>query len=490
MGFQQGLSGLNISSRALDAVGNNIANSQTVGFKTSTAIFADVYANALVGGAPIGQVGAGGAITTIAQAFTQGNVTASNNPLDIAINGNGFLRFQPSLSDATASYSRNGQLFMDKDGYIVNAQNMYLNAYPSTDGITIDQTETVPIQIDASQLPPRVTGFNNTLQGGTGGVQVGLNLDVRDKRADMGGIPPNDGAGWESLEAWNWTDPSGINPNMYNYSTSVSIFDQKGESHVLTMYFRRIGLDDGSGEGIGGTSWDVHVVLDNLYEIPMQNQLSGERSDPTGAALPTTGMQFTAAGQLDQTTANSLWVLDLENAVDSAGNTINLTTFPNDLFPPTSTFGGATDNYDLTLDFDNATMFGSGFDVSKLTQDGYAPGRISGIAIDKDGMITARYSNGQTKVQGQIVLSTFTNPNGLQPLGNNMWAETSASGQPLAGVPNSGARGAVQSGAVEESNVDLTAELVDMIVLQRAYQANAQTIRTQDQILNTLVNLR
>lgn len=489
MAFQQGLSGLNLASRALDAVGNNIANSQTVGFKSAVAQFNDVYAAAMGGAAGSNAIGQGGGIMAVSQNFSQGNVTTTNNPLDIAINGNGFLRFQPTLTDQTASYSRNGQLHLNSEGYLVNAQDYYLNVFPSPDGETIDQSTAEPLALSSAQLEPRPTGYTNTLGLDTGGVNIGINLDIRDKRADMTATGGTVDSEWSALQAWNFTDPSGIQPNMYNYSTSVSVIDQRGETHVMTMYFRRIGVDDGAGEGIGGTSWDVHAVLDNKYEIPMQNSLSGERSDPAGG-LPATGMQFLSSGKLDQTLSSSLWYMDLENAVDSAGTVVPLTSFPNDLFPPTATFGGAADGYEMTFNFANATMFGSSYDVNKLTQDGYGPGRLSGVAIDSDGMVQARYSNGQTKLMGQIAMTTFQNPNGLVPLGNNMWAESSSSGQPLMGAPQSGSRGAIQAGAVEDANVDLTAELVNMITLQRAYQANAQTIRTQDEVLQTLVNLR
>jgi flagellar hook protein FlgE len=151
---------------------------------------------------------------------------------------------------------------------------------------------------------------------------------------------------------------------------------------------------------------------------------------------------------------------------------------------------GATNPLNVNLDFTGSNQFGSSFGVNKLTQDGYASGQLSGFNVGQDGIITGRYTNGQSKTLGQVVLANFTNPNGLQPLGNNVWAETSASGPSLVGPPNSGGLGVLQSSAVEDSNVDLTAELVNMITAQRVYQANAQTIKTEDQVLQTLVNLR
>jgi flagellar hook protein FlgE len=144
----------------------------------------------------------------------------------------------------------------------------------------------------------------------------------------------------------------------------------------------------------------------------------------------------------------------------------------------------------LTIDYSASTQFGSNFSINSLAQDGYTSGRLAGFNTGADGIIMGRYSNGQSRALGQVVLTSFANPNGLQSLGGNAWSESSTSGAPLVGIPNTGSLGVLQSSAVEDSNTDLTAELVNMITAQRYYQANAQTIKTQDQVLQTLVNLR
>ncbi len=144
----------------------------------------------------------------------------------------------------------------------------------------------------------------------------------------------------------------------------------------------------------------------------------------------------------------------------------------------------------IKLDLTQITQFGSPFGVTDLQQDGYSAGQLVSIAVETNGIVTARYSNGQTKSAGQVEIATFRNMQGLQPIGNNMWSRTFASGEPITGVPGEGNLGVLQAGALEESNVDLTGELVSMITAQRVYQANAQTIKTQDQVLQTLVNLR
>lgn len=478
MAFQQGLSGLNMSAKALDAVGNNIANSQTVGFKSATTQFNDVYAAAIGTASSKNLVGQGGGIMAVAQNFTQGNVTSTNNPLDIAINGNGFYRFQPSLTDQTALYTRNGQLHLNSEGYIVNAQDQYLDAFSSSNGETVDQSRSGPIQISSAQLNPRATGYANTITPGEGGIEIGLNFDDGDTNWNIPGEPTS--------PLKDWVSSSVPTPDMYNYARPVTVYDQRGESHILTLYFVRQGVDGGTGSYVPDSKWQVHAILDGEYEI------TGLTNDGLAPTAPPT-LDFSASGQLNTSGNGSRWTLDLSGAVsgpvtvlDGSGNTVDLTAPPLSLFPDAAT----EPNYALTIDFSDATQFDSDYDVNKLVQDGYGAGRISGVAVDANGMITARYSNGQTKLMGQIPLTTFQNPNGLAPLGNNMWAETFSSGQPLEGTAQSGSRGAFQSGSVEDANVDLTQELVNMITLQRAYQANAQTIKTQDQVLQTLVNLR
>jgi flagellar hook protein FlgE len=144
----------------------------------------------------------------------------------------------------------------------------------------------------------------------------------------------------------------------------------------------------------------------------------------------------------------------------------------------------------FNVDLSNVTQFGDTFSVNKLSQNGFTTGQLTGLTVTGNGTIQGRFSNGQSRDIGRVALANFQSPNGLISLGNNLWAESPSSGQPVVGQPGSGVLGAVSAGTIEESNVDLTAELVNLIIQQRNFQANAQSIRTQDQILQTLVNLR
>jgi flagellar hook protein FlgE len=407
MSFQQGLSGLNAAAANLDAIGNNVANANTVGFKSSGIIFADVYASTL--GATTGTaIGIGTAVSAVQANFAQGSLRTTSNPLDIGINGQGFFRLD---TNGTVTYSRNGQFHLDKDGFIVSATGAKLTGYGVDAAGNVLVANPGPLQISSAQIPATVT---------TAG-QIGMNLDAREPI---------------KTATFNINDAA-----TYNKATSLTIYDSLGSPHALSTYYVKTAAN----------TWTVYAAVDNV---------------PLASSIGT--LTFKTDGTLDTTASTPAmpWSLSL---------------------PIT---GGAATPLAMTLDLSKATQFASAFSVDTLTQDGSSSGQLSGYGIDKDGTIVGRYSNGETRTLGQVMLVNFKNPNGLSPLGNNGWGETAASGQPVPGAPGSSNFGALQSGAVEESNVDLTKELVDMITAQRVYQANAQTIKTQDQVLNTLVNLR
>ncbi|MDR0379090.1 MAG: flagellar hook protein FlgE [Candidatus Accumulibacter sp.] len=421
MAFQQGLSGLNASSKALDVVGNNVANSSTVGFKASNAHFADIYA-ATLNGTGATQIGIGVTLASVFQQFTQGNVTSTNNPLDIAINGDGF--FNLTRTDGTIAYSRNGQFHPDNQGYIVNDQGCRLMGYPTTSTGIIVPSTAVPIQIDTSNVAPRPSGSAEA-----GNARMELNLD---SRAEDPAITP--------------FDPG--NPLTYTYSTPETVYDTLGVEHTITYFFVR-------NKGAGPGQWDIHAMLDG---------------DATTARPLTGGLNFNTNGQL---TTTAPIPLPTDWTITTGADT---------------PLGDGQPNWNI--DFSKTTSFAGNSTVNFKYDGGYGQGALSSVSVDSDGRLLGNYSNGQSKVLAQIVLSTFANPNGLISTGNNLFNATLDSGQPLVGVPESGIRGSLRPMSVEESNVDLTNELVAMITLQRNYQANAQTIRTQDQIMQTIVNLR
>ncbi|OZA27480.1 MAG: flagellar hook protein FlgE [Hydrogenophilales bacterium 17-64-11] len=408
MSFQQGLSGLNAAAKNLDVIGNNVANASTVGFKQSQAQFADVYANSLTGAGGAG-VGIGTKVAQVAQQFTQGNISSTNNPLDIAINGGGFFRMD---NNGEITYQRNGQFQLDRMGFIVNPTGAKLTGYMANANGVLATGSPVPLSINTADLVPQVTS------------QVNAVHNFNSNKTPL------------SAADFDMADPT-----TYHDSTALSVYDSLGNEHTLQTFYVK---------SAAGT-WDVFAANDGVL-------ISGSGAD----------------GQIGTLGFNDTGALTGGSPLTISG--LAVTT-------------GAT-ALDFTIDFTDSTQFGSAFSINTLNQDGYTSGRLASFNVGADGVVLGRYTNGQSAVLGQVVLANFANPNGLQQLGNNMWGETSTSGTPLVGAPDSGSLGVLQSMAVEDSNVDLTAELVNMITAQRVYQANAQTIKAQDAVLQTLVNLR
>ena len=478
MGFEQGLSGLNAASTNLDTIGNNIANSNTVGFKQSQTQFADMYASAL-GGAASNQAGIGVKVAAVAQQFSQGNITTTSNSLDMAINGSGF--FQMSKNGAV-SYSRNGQFQLDKNGFIVDNQGNNLMGYQATAAGVVVPTTPAPIQISSANILPNAT---TTLT-------AGVNLNSASAVPTVSPFNPN-------------------NPSTFNNSTSATIYDSLGGSHTASLYFAQTGTN----------TWNTYLTIDGA-SVPsagtpltsMTFNSNGTLATPVGsvtsASFTPTSTPITLAGSSTNSTTTvtvpSTTGLSFGAAVtgpgipagDTIASIINATSFTL-ATAATATAAGVTLTaanlsgaaaQTISFNFAASTQFGTPFGVNSLTQNGFTSGQMTGFSTAADGTVTGRYSNGQTKTLGQVVLANFSNPQGLENLGNNQWAQTSASGNALVGAPGSASLGVLQTSATEDSNVDLTTQLVNLITAQRTYQANAQTIKTEDQILQTIVSLQ
>jgi len=430
MAFQQGLSGLNATSKALEIIGNNIANASTFGAKASRAEFSDMYAAAL-NGAGANSIGIGVRLAAVAQQFTQGNISVTENAMDLAINGAGF--FQVSDGVNPPMFSRNGQFKVDREGFIVNNQGLQLMGHPADDSGTIRPGAAVALQLPTAGVQPQPTSD----------IRIEFNLDSR-----AGPVA--------TAPAINFSDPT-----TYNNATSMTVFDVRGQDIGLTYYFQKV--DPGTvspPDPVGVNRWNVFVTANGR---PLE---SPDPADP-------------------QPVAWLVFPVDGRSPTVLPGDPVTM------LIPATTHRSGAlTTPVTVALDLSRATQFGTAFGVTNMTQNGFAPGQLTGITIEPNGIIMARYSNGQSQPAGQVELASFRNPQGLQPMGNNAWARTFASGDPIVGVPGEGNMGVLQAGALEESNVDLTAELVRMISAQRMFQANAQTIKTMDQALQSVVNLR
>jgi flagellar hook protein FlgE len=513
--FQQGLSGLNGASKSLDIIGNNIANASTVGFKGSQAQFADLYANSL-NGVSGSNPGIGVTVAKIAQQFTQGGIESSANPLDISINGGGFYRM---TINGALQYTRNGQFHEDATHTLVNAQGAQLTGYLSNKDGVILLGAPVPLTLDKSDLTPVQTTKANML----------LNLSSAD------------------------TVPTDVpfdanNPKSYNKQTVLPVYDSLGTSHTMTTYYVKTQANTwdvyaaADSKEIMAASVAATLNTDAGVLAARQVYFDAVRATPqdpvavqqaafdyaqvagpvvTAAATAANALQTdldklalvydpaTGAGTVAGATPDSINA-KLAAAItvpavkvgtlvfDSTGNlsaaamaalptpqslpfTVSLPIFPDT---------GANQPMVVTASFEGTTQYGSKTNDLGSTQDGYSAGSWQRYAVDENGIILGQYSNGKSRAMGQIAMATFASVDGLTPLGNNAWAESSSSGVPQVGVPNAGSMGQLRANSVETSNVDLTAELVNMITAQRVYQANAQTIKTQDGIMQTLVNLR
>ncbi len=481
MSFQQGLSGLNSSAKNLDAIGNNVANSGTVGFKQSQVQFADMYAASLSGSGAV-QIGTGGKVAAVVQQFTQGNITNTSNPMDNAISGQGFFRMIDQ--NGAILYSRNGQFQLDKNGFIVNNQLHKVSGYlPNAAGVIVPG-QPLPIQINYADLLPVQTA----------NVVVGVNLDSREATPVNPTFSPND-------------------PTSYNRSTPMTVYDSLGASHIGSLYFQRVpvatvgngsfaaasttmtvgstaGLAAGNTVTLAGVTYTITTVTSgtSLTVSPASAGAVAAAPATTNAGSANWNAYLTVDGVLVPAAGTALTRLSFNTSGQLTSTTpasVPVGTMSSAAFTPT---GAAAQT--LSFNFASTSQYGGNFGVNSLTQDGYSSGRLSAFNTSADGTILGRYSNGQSRALGQVLLANFTNPQGLQPMGNNEWVESASSGGPLVGTPGSSSLGVLQSSAVEDSNVDLTAELVNMITAQRAYQANAQTIKAQDQVLQTLVNLR
>jgi flagellar hook protein FlgE len=403
MPFNIAISGVRAAQTDLTVIGNNIANTSTTGFKTSRAEFQDVYAASNIGGSG-NTPGAGVNTARIAQEFSQGNVSFTNNGMDLAINGSGFFMVNDNGAEL---YTRDGSFGLDRDGFIVNANSQKLIAY-ATDTLGNPTGALAPLQISTADTAPNPTTD----------VTIGVNLDSSATALLPANFDPTDSA-------------------TYTNTTATTIYDSLGGSHSLQMYFMK------TGPG----AWNVYNYVD-------------------GAAV----------GGANAITFNTSGTL-----ATPVGGKVALPAF-------TPSGGGAAMN--VTMDLGTATQFGAAFGVNKITQDGFTSGHVSGIDIDKSGVIFARYTNGQSRSQGQIALANFANPQALQPLGKNNWAATFAAGDVVRGTPGGSNLGVIQSGALEDSNVDLPDQLVKLIIAQRNFQANTQVIQTANAVTQSVINIR
>jgi flagellar hook protein FlgE len=431
MSFFTSLSGLKGAQSDLSVISNNVANVASIGFKKSRAEFGDlISASPLQSGNVAGQ---GTRLKSISQQFTQGGFQTSDRALDLAISGQGFF---VTKTDSEISFTRNGAFSIDENRYLVDSSGADVQVLPvDTNGAV---TATGIASAQNLQVPA---------QAGTPKASTTVDLNVTmPTDADL---PANRDAYSGSI-GYKFDR---FDTKSYNYSSATTVYDSVGKPQQATIYYTRITAPTGTTTT---STWEARLFVGD-------QQAS---SDGTTTANPVPlQMVFNSDGTLTSPTAS--------------------TTFSK-VLP-----SGASEPIGLSLTYGTATRQASStFSPTSFRQDGKAAGQLNNIAVAADGLITATFSDGTTQKLGKLMISNFANPNGLRQLGDGRWGVTGLSGDPIVSEAGSGSAGLIQSGALEQANVDITEELVALITAQRNFSANSKAIETANSMTQTIVNLR
>ena len=435
MSFNIGLSGLYAANKQLDVTGNNIANVATTGFKSSRAEFEDVYSATKLGSGSK-TIGNGVRLSNVSQQFTQGDVNNTGNVLDMGINGSGFFVLS---ENGSMSYTRAGTFKVDKDGYVTNSDgSARLQGYGVDANGKILNGVLTDLRIDTSNLAPKNTST----------VSSTINLNSTAPIIN---------------QTTNPFDPS--KEASFTKQFSTPIYDTQGNKHIMDQYMVKT----------GDNTWKTYTLIEGR---------NPDGSDPTlPASLPVAStMAFDSSGKLVSVTTPATPTPIVSPDLKVTG------WIPGTVTNGVWTANGAASGV-VTVSMDKTTQYNADTARSIPSQNGYATGQITNLTIDTSGVMLANFSNSQTKAIGQISLASFTNEQGLQPVGGTSWKETYSSGIPGYDAPNTGTLGEIHSNSLEESNVNLTNELVELIKAQSNYQANAKTISTQSTIMQTIIQM-
>lgn len=469
MSFNIALSGLNASQKDLDTTSNNIANVNSFGFKESRAEFADVYSASVFSNSKT-KVGEGVTTAEVAQQFNQGSFLFTNNSLDMAIDGEGFFATSANPNDLNVNLTRAGAWKLNQDNFVVNSNGEFLRVFPVNPDATVTSvslSSTEPLQIPSSAGNPTPTTE----------VELQVKLPSGDQAPNNGGTPP-------AAVAFDPTDRS-----TYNRSTSVTVYDSLGQSYVQTAYYRK-DFDSANHPN----RWEVYYTISNGDDtVPLsvdQSTLGGGDVYPDGsgaerntAVTPGPGdtvghyIEFNSDGSLKETNnGNDVVTIPIGAVSNTQGAGLDL--------------GGADVTQKLAINQSNPSQHASPFEVAGLKQNGSTVGRLTGIDIGTNGLVQATYSNGITEPLGKVALVTVANNQGLSQTGNTSWLTTIGSGDALAGEPDTGSYGKIRSGTLEQSNVNLTSELVDLITAQRNFQANSRALEVNNTINQNILQIR
>lgn len=421
-----GVSGLNTNAQAMTVIGNNLANTNTLGFKGARTVFSDLLSSTINGSGGLSQVGRGVNVSKVDNIFSQGTFESTESPLDVAIEGDGFFLLKQPGDDSTY-YSRAGAFRFDEDGYMVNPEGFRVQGQQyDANGVLIPGNPS-DVQIANQGL----VGANVTTE-----VTLSTNLDA--------------------TEIINAGPVDTTDPTTYTYSSSTQVYDTLGGPHLVSFYFNKT----------GNNTWDWSWSTVDSDGVAI----------PAGAANPSTPggtLTFLPDGLLEDP-------LNPGNPYP-AGETLTANI-------PAIDWQNGTTPTAMTLSFDT-TQFNSDSVVISQNQNGYGAGELTGVNINEDGIVIASYANGEQVFISNLVLGKFTNPNGLESAGNNLFLATTSSGGSRIGLPGP-ELGKIFTNSLEQSNVDMGSEFVRMITVQRGFQANSKIITTVDELLGELINLK
>lgn len=461
MSFNIALSGVSAAQKDLDTTSNNIANVNTVGFKESRAEFGDVYASSLLSSGKT-KVGDGVLTQEVSQQFSQGSLSFTQNALDLAITGNGFFATVPEITSRDFSFTRAGQFKLDSDNFVVNSNGDNLLGFPvNPDGTSssVALSTSVPVRIPDSSGSPQSTSE----------VDLRMNLPAGDQTNDVANFDPDD-------------------PLTYNAATSVTVYDSLGDSHVMTYYFVK-----DQDVNVSNEWYVIAAVDDELVDLTNSDGSAPDLALAANVAGANTG-NAVAAGKLKFSQGGDFIGIESADGIAQLDSKLKTVALGDMILS-----NGSDATQQIAIDFNlqtngatpnEPTQFASAFEVTSLEQNGLPVGRLTGIDIGADGLVRATFSNGTSEPIVRVALARFSNEQGLTQQSSTQWKESILSGEALAGEATTGTYGDINSSALEQANVNLTTELIDMIVAQRNFQASSRALEVNNQLNQTILNIR
>ncbi len=522
-----GVSGMSAHGDKMGVIGNNLANVSTVGFKADRMEFEDLLSQNISTSSGVDQVGMGVGISTVLTDFSLGGLESTSSATDIAINGDGF--FKVNTDSGASYYTRAGDFNFNKEGYLVDThgykvQGWAVDSSSTTDDVSITGTST-NIQLDLYQTPASATSIMSVI--------TNLDTDSTTQSTSTTGNPF-----FSLYEKYDYnpdsTDSDPLADSAFSYQTTMKVYDQKGGSHNVTVYYDKVKEQDGTeywqyavaGEAdedgrtldgvslassaqagllmIGTLTFDNSGSLTNMSAFTLSSNATVTAGTPPSFGLdqwtpatvgdsgyPEFTMNFKSVSNGSSTTSANAASIELNLGVGDGNGFVSnaAVTSAADIGSNASLLPGFAEET-LTINANATTNYATDSSLAYSSQDGYPSGLLQSVDVDEDGVLTGTYSNGEVLPLYVLTLVDFNSEQGLKHEGGNLYSETLDSGQAMEGQANSGVFGATSSYMLEASNVDMATEMTEMILTQRGFQANSKVITTVDTLLSEVIQLK